>query len=138
MAAKVQFELVAPERLLMSQAVDMVVVPGTEGDFGVLPGHAPLISTVRPGIIDVHEAGAVTDRIFVAGGFAEVTPERCTVLAEEATRLLELDRGQIEADLKALRDDLAAARNDAERARLAERIAVGEAKLDALARAGGP
>lgn len=138
MAAKVQFELVAPERLLMSQAVDMVVVPGTEGDFGVLPGHAPLISTVRPGIIDVHEAGAVTDRIFVAGGFAEVTPERCTVLAEEATRLLELDRGQIEADLKTLRDDLAAARDDADRARLAERIAVGEAKLDALARAGGP
>lgn len=136
MADKVQFELVAPERLLVSQAVDMVVVPGAEGDFGVLPGHAPLISAVRPGVIDMHEAGAVTDRIFVAGGFAEVTAERCTVLAEEAARLRDLDRGEIQADLKALRDDLAAARDDAERAALAGRIAVGEAKLAALGQAG--
>jgi F-type H+-transporting ATPase subunit epsilon len=131
MAEKVQFELVSPERLLMSQPVDMVVVPGAEGDFGVLPGHAPLISTVRPGIIDVYEGNTVTDRIFVAGGFAEVTAERCTVLAEEATRLKDLDRGRIEGDLKALRDDLAAARDDAERAALAVRIEAVEAKLAA-------
>jgi F-type H+-transporting ATPase subunit epsilon len=129
MAEKVQFELVAPERLLISQAVDMVVVPGSEGDFGVLPGHAPLISTVRPGVIEVYEGSAVTDRIFVAGGFAEVTPERCTVLAEQADRLQDLDRGQIEGELRTLRDELGVARDDAERAALAARIDVAEAKL---------
>jgi ATP synthase, F1 epsilon subunit (delta in mitochondria) len=84
MAEQVQFELVSPERLLVSRPVEMVVVPGVEGDFGVLPGHAPLISEVRPGVIAVFEGGKVEERIFVAGGFAEVTAERCTVLAEQA------------------------------------------------------
>jgi F-type H+-transporting ATPase subunit epsilon len=129
MVEKVQFELVAPERLLMSQAVDMVVVPGSEGDFGVLPGHAPLISTVRPGVIEVYEGNAVADRIFVAGGFAEVTPERCTVLAEQADRLEDLDRGRIEGELRTLRDELGVARDEAERGALAARIDVAEAKL---------
>jgi F-type H+-transporting ATPase subunit epsilon len=129
MAEKVQFELVSPERLLMSQAVDMVVVPGSEGDFGVLPGHAPLISTVRPGVIEVYEGSTITDRIFVAGGFTEVTPERCTVLAEQAERLQDLDRGQVESELKALREELAAAGSDAEKAALTARIDVAEAKL---------
>src|SRR3546814_18454611 len=73
---KVAFELVSPERLLLSEEVDMVVVPGEEGDFGVLVRHAPLISTLRPGVIKVHNGGSVTEQIFVAGGFAEVTPSR--------------------------------------------------------------
>lgn len=131
MAEQTQFELVSPERLLVSKAVDMVVVPGTEGDFGVLPQHAPFISSVRPGIIVVFEGGEATERIFVAGGFAEVTAERCTVLAEQAVPLSELDRGRIEAELKDAREDLADAKDDAQRA-LAERaVAVGEAKLAA-------
>jgi F-type H+-transporting ATPase subunit epsilon len=131
MAEQTQFELVSPERLLVSKAVDMVVVPGTEGDFGVLPQHAPFISSVRPGIIVVFEGGQATERIFVAGGFAEVTAERCTVLAEQATPLAELDRGRIEAEIKDAREDLADAKDDAQRA-LAERaVAVGEAKLAA-------
>ena len=71
MPDKVEFELVAPEALVFSAAADMVVVPGAEGDFGVLAGHAPLITLVRPGVIDVHDEGGVTMRIFVAGGFAE-------------------------------------------------------------------
>jgi ATP synthase, F1 epsilon subunit (delta in mitochondria) len=132
MAEKVQFELVSPERLLMSQAVEMVVVPGAEGDFGVLHGHAPLISTVRPGVIDVHDDGTVTDRIFVAGGFAEVTAERCTVLAEEAIRLKDLDRAQLESDLRRMREELAVARDDAERQAITTRIEIAEAKLAAL------
>ena len=70
---KVEFELVSPARLLSSQSVDMVVVPGGDGDFGVLPGHAPLLSTVRPGVILVYQGREITERIFVAGGFAEVT-----------------------------------------------------------------
>src|SRR5262249_61675465 len=91
-ADELQFELVSPERLLISQPVEMVVVPGVEGDFGVLPGHAPLVSTVRPGVIAVFEGGKVVQSIFVAGGFAEVTGERCTVLAEQATPVGDIDR----------------------------------------------
>ena len=84
MADTIQFDLVSPERLVASEPVEMVVVPGGEGDLGVLPGHSLLIGTVRPGVIDIHEGGKVKAQIFVAGGFAEVTAERCTVLAEEA------------------------------------------------------
>ena len=87
----VSFELVSPERLLLSEEVAMVVVPGAEGDFGVLPGHAPLISTLRPGVIATWENDAVDRRIFVAGGFAEVVDDRCTVLAEEALPVEEID-----------------------------------------------
>ena len=95
----VEFELVSPAKLLVSESVEMVVVPGAEGDIGVLPGHSPLIATVRPGIIDIHEGGKVSARIFVGGGFAEISPERCTVLAEEATLIEEIDRASAEARL---------------------------------------
>ena len=70
MAEQLTFELVSPERLLFSTDVEMVVVPGDEGDFGVLAGHAPLVSTVRSGVIDVYESDSISERIFVAGGFA--------------------------------------------------------------------
>ena len=132
MAEQTQFELVSPERLLVSRPVEMVVVPGTEGDMGVLPEHAPLIATVRPGVIAVFENGQVTERIFVGGGFAEITGERCTVLAEVALPLAELDRGRIEAALKDARDDLADAKEDAARQAAERRIALEEAKLAAL------
>jgi F-type H+-transporting ATPase subunit epsilon len=100
MADTVRFELVSPEKLLLAEDVHMIVVPGSEGNFGVLPGHALLISTVRPGIIDVYKANEVSERIFVSGGFAEVTPERCTVLADEAVPVSALDRAEIEESLK--------------------------------------
>ena len=128
MAENIEFELVAPEKLISSGPVEMVVVPGGEGDFGVLKGHAPLISTVRPGVIETYEAGVVKDRIFVAGGFAEVTAERCTVLAEQASRVADLDRGAIERELSALREELAAAKDSAREA-IDRKIAVAEAKL---------
>lgn len=131
MADKVQFELVSPERLLVSQAVDMVVVPGSEGDFGVLPGHAPFISTVRPGVIEVYEGNTVTERIFVAGGFAEVSNDRCTVLAEQASPLTDVNRAEVEGELRSLNEELAASRDDTERAAIATRIEVAEAKLQA-------
>ena len=72
MADKLQFELVSPEKLLLSEPVGMVIVPGTEGNFGVLPGHAPLISTIRPGTIDIYENRQIIRRIFITGGIAEV------------------------------------------------------------------
>jgi len=99
MAEKVKFELVSPEKILLSEAVEMVVIPGAEGNFGVLPGHAPLISSVRPGTIEVYEGNNVAERIFIAGGFAEVTPERCTVLADEAVTVSSLDRAKVDAEL---------------------------------------
>ena len=126
------FELVAPERLLVSRAVGMVVVPGEEGDFGVLAGHAPLIATLRTGVLDIYDNGAVTDRIFVAGGFAEVTAERCTILAEEAVPLKELDRTKLEADLKAREGELAVLDDAAAKARTAAAIKLLTAKLAAL------
>ena len=132
MADQIQFELVSPERLLVSQAVEMVVVPGAEGDIGVLPGHAPLISNVRPGIIAIFEGSKVAQRIFVAGGFAEVTPERCTVLAEDATMLEDIDRAAVEVETRTAREDLAEAKDDATRDRLEQAIAVGEAKIAVL------
>jgi F-type H+-transporting ATPase subunit epsilon len=107
---KVAFELVAPERLLFSADVDMVVVPGSEGDFGVLPGHSPLIASVRAGVIDIYEGGIdarfIRERIFVAGGFAEVNEERCTVLAEEALPLRDIDTAALDARLSAARSAL--------------------------------
>jgi F-type H+-transporting ATPase subunit epsilon len=133
MPDRLQFELVTPERLLLSEMVEMVVVPGTEGNFGVLPGHAPLISTIRPGMI------------FIVSGIAEVTPERCTVLADEAVSPDTLDRGSIDADLQvvegnlpSLREQVARASNtDRERLlielhRLEREQAVLQAKLQAL------
>ena len=98
-AGTVEFELVSPAKLLVSEPVEMVVIPGAEGDIGVLPGHSPLIATVRPGIIDIHEGGKIRDRIFVGGGFAEVSPNRCTVLAEEATPVDEINLATAEARL---------------------------------------
>ena len=96
----IEFELVSPEKLLKSEPVEMVVIPGTEGDVGVLPGHSLLIAAVRPGVIDIHEGGQVRESIFVAGGFAEVSPERCTVLAEEAVPVADIDRAEAEKRLE--------------------------------------
>ena len=124
MADRVQFELVTPERLLLSEMVEMVVVPGTEGNFGVLPGHAPLISSIRPGMIDVYEGQTITRRIFVVSGIAEVTAERCTVLADEALPPEELDRGGIEAELKTIEGNLPSLREQVGRASGTDREAL--------------
>ncbi len=123
-ADKVEFELVSPERLLLSQQVDMVVVPGAEGDFGVLPRHAPLIATLRPGIIRVFEGREVKQRIFVAGGFAEVTPERCTVLAEEAVPFEQVTPDQLAERERAAEITLSDASTDAEKAAAQKNLAV--------------
>ena len=89
---RTELEIVTPEKLVLSRPVDMVVIPGAEGEMGVLPGHAPMIVLLRGGTIRVYEGGEVTDRLFVASGFAEVTPERCTVLATAVTPVQELSR----------------------------------------------
>ncbi len=115
MADKLTFELVSPERLILSAQVDMVVVPGTEGDFGVLPGHAPTVATIQPGVIEVHDEGHPVNRLFVRGGFAEVTPAGLTILAEEAMALADMDRASFEARLRAAEADVASAGDDTAR-----------------------
>ncbi|UUX48078.1 F0F1 ATP synthase subunit epsilon [Nisaea acidiphila] len=127
MAETTEFELVSPEKLLYSEATEMVVVPGAEGNFGVLPRHAPMISTLRPGVIDIYQNGSVAERIFVAGGFAEVTETRCTVLAEEALPLADIDAAKVDSDISDLRDDLKDAGSDLDRERIEARIVVLEA-----------
>ena len=112
MADTVEFELVSPSRLLKSEPVEMVVVPGAEGDVGIPPNHSPLICTVRPGVIKVFEGGNVTEEIFVAGGFCEVSPERCTVLAEEAVMVGDIDAGEARERLSAAEKALAEAADD--------------------------
>jgi F-type H+-transporting ATPase subunit epsilon len=121
MPDRVEFELVTPERLLLSEMVEMVVVPGTEGNFGVLPGHAPLISTIRPGMIEIYQGQTVTRRIFIVSGVAEVTAERCTVLADEAASPDTLDRGSIESDLRIVEGNLPSLREQVARAADADR-----------------
>jgi len=113
MAATFQLELVSPERLLLSRAVEMAVIPAAEGEMGVLPGHAPMIVALRGGVIRVREnGGQETERLFVGGGFAEVSPERCTVLADEATPVAELSRARAEARLREAEAALAEALQD--------------------------
>ncbi len=94
--ATFQLELVSPEKLLLSRAVEMVVIPAAEGEMGVLPGHSPMIVTLRGGTIRVTDGGRETDRLFVAGGFAEVTPGRVTILADEAVPVAELSKAEAE------------------------------------------
>jgi len=131
MADKVNFELVSPERLLVSDQYDMVVIPGGDGDFGVLPQHAPLISTIRPGVIDIHDGGRVTHQVFVDGGFAEVLPDRCTVLAQEAVMVGDIDRAAAEERLRNAELEVRDAESDGERARAENRVLVLNAMIEA-------
>jgi F-type H+-transporting ATPase subunit epsilon len=122
MADKLHFDLVSPERLLLSEDVDMVTVPGKEGELGVLAGHAPVMTTLRPGIIAVEEAGKPQRRIFVRGGFAEVTPAGLTVLAEKAIPFDEFDGSALDAEVGEAEAALAAARSEEARLAAQERM----------------
>lgn len=123
MADTFKFDLVSPEKLLLSEEVWQVVVPGTEGDFAVMPGHAPLLSTMRPGMIEIHQtAGDEGSRYFVAGGFAEASPTELTILAEEAIPETDLDREKLELAIRNASDDLNDATTDSARTRAQETL----------------
>ncbi len=132
--ATLQFELVSPEKLIVSKAVAMVTVPGGEGDYSVLAGHAPLITVVRPGVIDVYddENGTPVERLFIDGGFAETTAERCTVLAENVTSISQLNRASLEAEALKLQQDVTSV-SDTERETAQNALAIINAKLLAAA-----
>ena len=124
MADKLHFELVSPERLLMSADADMVTVPGAEGDFGVMAGHAPFMTTLRPGVVDVQD-GREETRLFVRGGFAEVNAEGLTLLAEHSVPRDELDAAALDQEIQNAQEDVDDASTDAARTRA-------EAKLNHL------
>ncbi len=105
----VELEIVSPEKLLLSRPVEMVVLPAYEGEMGVLQGHSPMIVLLRGGTIRLYEGGQVKEQLYVSGGFAEVTPERVTVLATEATPLADVSRAEGEKRLAAAEADYAAA-----------------------------
>ena len=122
MADIIHFDLVSPEQMLLSEDVIMVTLPGTEGYFGVLAGHAPVISTLRPGVIEVKGGESGDLRLFVRGGFAEIDPTKIVVLAEEAISLDNFDVEALESRIKNTEEDLSAAKTEAERARVAETL----------------
>jgi len=132
--ATTQLELVTPEALLMSGAVGMVVIPGAEGDMGIMADHAPTVSTLRPGVVTIHETegGSASRQIFVGGGVAEMTGERCIILAEEAADLAELSKDTASARLSEAEAALAAASSDGEKAQAEAELAIATAQVAAL------
>ena len=123
--ASFAFELVSPERLLFAGDDESVVVPGTEGEFTVLKDHAPLMSTLKPGVVTVIETGAKETRLFVRGGFADVAPTGLTILADSAVPIEQFDASKLDAEIQIARTDVADAPSDESR-RLAQE------KLDQL------
>jgi F-type H+-transporting ATPase subunit epsilon len=132
----IQFELVSPEKKLFSAEVTMVTLPGTEGDFGVLEGHAPLISSLRVGIIDVYEKGmtAVSRRILVSGGLVEVRPNQCTALAEDAVPLEDVSRESVENEIRKVREIMSVAQ-ESEKEGLEAKLTLLGKKLDIVTHA---
>ncbi len=116
MADPFLFELVSPERLLLSVEATEVVVPGTEGQFTMMKGHAPLMSTLRPGVVEAKLSGGGSEKIFVRGGFADATPDALTILAEQAIKLADLDAATLAQEIKNADEDITDASDDAVRA----------------------
>ena len=115
----IDLEIVSPDRVLLKRPVDMVVLPAWDGELAAMPLHAPMMVALRGGVITLHEGGQATERFFVAGGFAEITPERCTILADEAVPLAEVDRAAAEQRVVAAQAAYLAAGTDNEARELA-------------------
>ncbi len=115
----IDLEIVSPDRVLLKRPVDMVVMPAWDGELAAMPQHAPMMVALRGGVITLHEGGQATDRFFVAGGFAEITPERCTILADEAVPVAEVDHAAAERRVVEAQAAYAAAGADNEARELA-------------------
>ena len=120
MAEAMHFDLVSPERLLVSEEVESVVVPGTEGYFTVLARHAPFMSTLKPGLVEVKGLSGETRKIFVRGGFADVTPAGLTILADQAIRVEDFDAAALAQEIRNAEEDLADVGEDQTRRLTAE------------------
>lgn len=127
------FELVSPEQKLISETAYQVTIPGEEGDVGVRAGHMALVMTVRAGVVEViRTEGGATEKIFIAGGFADVSQTNCTILAEEAVPVANLNAEKLSAEIENLKANLSAADNDEERAPLNKKLTIVYAMLDAV------
>lgn len=127
------FELVSPEKKLLAEQAWQVTIPGEEGEFGVRAGHTSLVASIRPGVIEViSQQGGAPKKIFITGGFADVTATQCTVLAEEAVNIADLDAGKIEQDIRALEEKINIATDGVEKARMVRQLTTARAKLDAV------
>ena len=131
MAETTLFELVSPERLIMSKDVSMVVVPGSEGLFGVLPRHTSMLTALAPGVVDIYEEEVITEQLFVVNGFAEVTADRCTVLAEDVIPIENLNPDELEEKIEEMRVEVRNA-SDIDVPRLNGLIAQKEIVLQAM------
>jgi F-type H+-transporting ATPase subunit epsilon len=110
-----KFDLVSPERLLVSEEVESVVIPGAEGEMTVLANHAPVMTTVKPGVVTVKPVSGAEERYVVFGGFADILPSGCTLLAESATAVKDIDRADIARRIQEAKEDLADAKTDEHR-----------------------
>jgi len=120
--AGLHFELVSPAKLLFSGDVEQVQIPGAEGEMGIFAGHAPVLSTLRPGVVVVDKGQGAPEKIFVRGGFAEVNPKGLTVLAEVAIPLADLDAAMLAQQVKNAEEDVADAKDDEARRRATENL----------------
>jgi len=120
MTQSFKFELVSPERLLLSEEVEQVVIPGTEGEMTVMAGHAPTMTSIKPGVIRVVNASGGTEEFVVFGGFADITPDGCRLLAESATRVAELDRADLARRIQEVRAEVEGAKDHETRTRAEE------------------
>ena len=122
MAESFNFELVSPERLLLSESASEVIIPGTDGEMTVMANHAPVMTTIKPGIVEVKSASGDSNRYVVFGGFADILPEGCTLLAESAVHVDDIDRDELAQRIQNTREDLADAKSDADKSRIAEKL----------------
>ncbi|MFK0689311.1 F0F1 ATP synthase subunit epsilon [Mesorhizobium sp. IMUNJ 23033] len=117
MAEAFQFELVSPERLLVSEQVEFVVIPGAEGEMTVMAHHAPVMTTIKPGVVTVKTAAGKEERYVVFGGFADIVPSGCTLLAESAVAVGDIDRTDLARRIQEAREDAADAKDDEARSK---------------------
>jgi F-type H+-transporting ATPase subunit epsilon len=117
MAGAFQFELVSPERLLVSEQVESVVIPGAEGEMTVMAQHAPVMTTIQPGVVTVKSVGGQEERYVVFGGFADILASGCTLLAESAVAVKDIDRADVARRIQEAREDVADAKDDASRSK---------------------
>ncbi|OJX09866.1 MAG: ATP synthase F1 subunit epsilon [Caedibacter sp. 37-49] len=134
MSSKLHFRLVSPERVLFTDDIDMVVIPGEKGDFGVLPSHSPLISLLRSGLVTIHDAGKIKERIYVSNGFAHVTETECAVMAEDSIFLEEMDAEMLEKTILQAKKELEEARTEEEKNALKRDLDYIHSKLEILKR----
>ncbi|NUS20130.1 MAG: F0F1 ATP synthase subunit epsilon [Mesorhizobium sp.] len=123
MAEAFKFELVSPERLLVSEQVESVVIPGAEGEMTVMAQHAPVMTTIKPGVVTVKATGGKEDRYVVFGGFADILPSGCTLLAESAVHVNDIDRADLARRIQDAKEDAADAKDDVTRSRAEQFLA---------------